>query len=273
MKFSIITPTLNSSKYVEECLRSVHQEQGEVEVEQIVVDGGSSDGTLKIVEDFAKKTGSDISVVHDEGSTIPEAENAGLEKVTGDVWAVMNADDMYRPNVFPELASHFLRLPGVEALYGNLERVDSEGRHVWTYYPPKVSLEYYVRKGFNVGVTHPATLLRRSVIEKVGLFNTAYRYASDYEYLARVLGLCKVERVPVTVARYRVHPSSSSVKSSTRAMQESESLVIAKSLASRFGIAPGSTRVADARALMLQVRRGNLAYLLRRSARRMGGSS
>ncbi len=270
MRISIVTPTLNAERYVTDNLQSIHELQGTVfDIEQVVIDGGSTDGTVGAVKDFKQTHSSKITLLQERDRNMYDAINRGLKIITGDIWACLNADDQYEPQIFSRIVHEFTNNPGVEATYGFLERVDSDGKHLFTYYSPEVGLSYFVRRGLCVGITQPTTFLRRSVISTVGLFNTDYPYASDYDYLIRVLRFCNVSRIPVVVTKFREHSDSFSVRPLGRQRQVSESLTISKSFMRAYGISPKPTLLEDSRNFITQVRPGNMRYLFLKTAQYM----
>ena len=267
MRISILTPTLNAERYITDNLRSVHELQSNVlDIEQVVIDGGSTDGTVALVKSFKQTHSSPIILLQEKDRNMYEALNRGIKFVTGDIWACLNADDQYEPHVFSRIVREFMNDPSLEATYGFLERVNDDGRHLCTYYCPEVTPSYLVRRGLCVGITQPTTFLRRSVISHVGFFNAKYDYASDYDYLIRVLMHCKVSRVPVVVTKFREHPGSLSIRPIGRQRQAVESLAISKSFMEIYHIPPRPTLLEDIRNFIVQIRPGNIRYLVQRTA-------
>ena len=180
MKISIITATFNSAKTIKDTLESVQAQQYS-QVEHIIVDGLSSDGTLPIVNQY-----SDIAVVISEkDSGIYDAMNKGIRLASGEVIGILNSDDVYADgNVLNEVAEIFSD-DRVDACYADLQYVDELDttklvRH-W-------KSGKFNRSSFFYGwmPPHPTLFLRRRVYEKVGLFNLALRTAADYELMLRI---------------------------------------------------------------------------------------
>jgi glycosyltransferase involved in cell wall biosynthesis len=267
MRISIVTPTLNAERYIIDNLRSVHELQGAcLDIEQVVVDGGSIDSTVAAVNSFKKAHSSTITLLQEKDRSMYDAINRGLRIISGDIWACLNADDQYEPQALPRVARKFANDPGLEATYGYLERVNSDGKHLFTYYSPEINLSHFVRRGLCVGMTQPATFLRKSVISKVGPFSTEYHYAADYEYLIRVLRLCKVSRIPIVTTKFREHADSYSTMLSGKRGQVSESRAISAISMKNYNILPHSTAFQDGKNFVSQVRPGNLTYLFHRAA-------
>ena len=180
MKISIITATFNSAKTIKDTLESVRAQQYS-QVEHIIVDGLSSDGTLPIVNQY-----SNIAVVISEkDSGIYDAMNKGIRLASGEVIGILNSDDVYADgNVLNEVAEIFSD-DRVDACYADLQYVDELDttklvRH-W-------KSGKFNRSSFFYGwmPPHPTLFLRRRVYEKVGLFNLALRTAADYELMLRI---------------------------------------------------------------------------------------
>lgn len=180
MKISIITATFNSAKTIRDTLESVQAQQYS-QVEHIIVDGLSSDGTLPIVNQY-----SNIAVVISEkDSGIYDAMNKGIRLASGEVIGILNSDDVYADgNVLNEVAEIFSD-DHVDACYADLQYVDELDttklvRH-W-------KSGKFNRSSFFYGwmPPHPTLFLRRRVYEKVGLFNLALRTAADYELMLRI---------------------------------------------------------------------------------------
>jgi glycosyltransferase involved in cell wall biosynthesis len=267
-----VTPTLNAERYVTDNLRSVHDLQGTAcDFEQVVIDGGSDDGTVDAVNEFKQTHSSKITLLQEKDRNMYDAINRGLRLITGDIWACLNADDQYEPQIFSRIVQEFTNNPKLEGTYGFLERVDSDGKHLFTYYSPEISLSYFVRRGLCVGITQPTTFLRRSVISTVGMFNTEYAYSSDYDYLIRVLRLCNVSRIPAVITKFREHSDSFSVRPLGRQRQVAESQTISKSFMKEYHISRQSTLLEDSKNFITQIRPGNTRYLLLKIAQYMRG--
>lgn len=175
MKISVITATYNSSATVAECLDSI-ADQDWPEVEHIVIDGGSSDGTLEVV----RQKGDRISqLVSEPDEGIYDALNKGIRLATGDVVGFLHADDVLADSgVLSRIAGGF-RNDDIGGVYGDLQYVrnDDSGavlRH-WqagNYSPARL------RWGWMP--PHPALYVRREWYERLGAFDTGYRIAADY---------------------------------------------------------------------------------------------
>lgn len=182
MKVSIITVTLNSEKYLADCIQSV-QKQGYADIEHIIVDGKSTDGTLKIIRDHEKTLSNWISET-DRG--MYDAINKGITMATGDIIGILNSDDVFASaNVIGNIVQCFKK-ENTDSVYGDLVYVKpsntSKVIRVWKGIT-------YKRYRFTLGwmPAHPTFYMKRSLIEKFGPYENHYYSAADYEFMARYL--------------------------------------------------------------------------------------
>lgn len=181
MKISIITATFNSAATLADTLRSV-AEQNYRGVEHIIVDGGSTDQTLSIVNSFPHIH----KVVSEKDLGIYDAMNKGISMANGEVIGILNSDDVYtHPGVLSKVASAFEN-ETIDVVYGDLQYVDEKN-------PRKVTRTWkagaFRKSAFYFGwmPPHPTFFVRKKVYEKVGLFDISLRSAADYELMLRIL--------------------------------------------------------------------------------------
>lgn len=180
MKISIVTVAYNAAATIADTLASV-EEQGFADVEHIVIDGGSTDGTQDIVS-AALRSGGQFLSERDEG--LYDAMNKGVTRATGDVIGVLNADDILAGNhVLGLIAGRFAEL-GVDAVLGDVaffrdgapERVVR--RYDSGYFRPD-------RVAWGIMPAHPGMYLTRDAYRRVGPYRMDYRIAADFEFVAR----------------------------------------------------------------------------------------
>ena len=200
MKISIITVAFNAASTIADTLESVAA-QTHPEIEHIVVDGASTDGTLEIVERHGKHVARLISEP-DQG--IYDAMNKGLGLATGEVIGFLNADDVYADNRVLERVSAIMAKDDLDALFGDAEFVSPTR--------PNQPLRRYRSERFRPEriawgwmPAHPALFLSRSVYERFGKFRTDYRIAGDFELVARIFhgGTLAYRHVPEVLVRMR----------------------------------------------------------------------
>ncbi|MCO5242053.1 MAG: glycosyltransferase [Chitinophagaceae bacterium] len=181
MKISLITATYNSADTLRDTLQCI-QEQDHPDIEHIIIDGGSGDGTLQIAEGFPHIA--KISSGKDKG--IYDAMNKGIAAATGDVIGILNSDDVYAHRaVISSIAATF-KEPGVQCSYADLQFVqrDNLDKVVRTWKAGR-----YTKKSFYYGwmPPHPTFFVRREVYQKAGMFNLDLGSAADYELMLRIL--------------------------------------------------------------------------------------
>ncbi|OAQ38788.1 glycosyl transferase [Pedobacter psychrophilus] len=189
MKISIITVVYNNQKTLETAIKSVLSQKYN-DIEYIIIDGGSSDNTLKIIERY----GSRISkIVSEPDKGIYDAMNKGISLATGDIIGVLNSDDIYNDNkVISDVMNCFINNPSVNIVYGDLVYVNSDDTNKvvrkWE------SLGFY-NEYFEDGNVppHPSLFLRAEVYQISGLFNLKYKLAADYEFMLRIFKKSNIE--------------------------------------------------------------------------------
>lgn len=179
MKISIITVTLNNAGYIEDCIQSVLNQDYE-NIEYIVVDGGSTDGTIDIIKKYEDKIDVWISEP-DEG--MYDAINKGISMSNGDIIGILHSDDLYIDehvigNVVREFSNH------VDSVYADLVYVERNN-------PEKV-VRYYDSSVFQISKfaygwmpAHPTCFIKKNIYDKYGLYKTDFIIAADYELLVR----------------------------------------------------------------------------------------
>jgi glycosyltransferase involved in cell wall biosynthesis len=187
LKVSIITVVRNNQSYIEGCIKSVIEQKYQ-NYEYIIIDGGSTDGTLDII----KKYRDHISILISEPDCgIYDAMNKGIKLATGDIVGILNSDDFYNSNdVLTEVVREFSQKE-VDSVFADLVYVDRKKTNkIVRYYK---SANFKPNKfAYGWMPAHPTFFLRRIFYEKYGLFNTDYKIASDYELLVRLLGKHKL---------------------------------------------------------------------------------
>ncbi|HKK40644.1 MAG TPA: glycosyltransferase family 2 protein [Cryomorphaceae bacterium] len=182
MKVSVITISYNAADTLEDTILSVVNQTYD-DLEYIVIDGASADGSLEIIEKYRDKIQHFVSEP-DEG--IYFAMNKGIEMATGDVIAILNADDTYAADDIIEKVVSHLSEAGTDSLYGDLHYVDrlGAGNVVRRWKAGKFVRSFFL-KGWMV--PHPTFFVKKEVYQKYGLFNTELTASADYEFMVRVL--------------------------------------------------------------------------------------
>lgn len=205
MKVSIITVCFNSVSTIRDAIRSVIS-QSYHDIEYIVVDGGSTDGTLDIIQAHSSFISHWISEP-DNGTY--DAMNKGVHLASGDIIAILNSDDFYvHSEVIAQVAAHFQRT-NVDSVYGDLQYVGKDNTD--NVIRDWISGIYH-RQNFLYGwmPPHPAFFVRRAVYKSLGCFDTQLRTSADYELMLRFLYKHKISShyLPELLVRMRVGGAS-----------------------------------------------------------------
>ena len=195
-RISIVTPCLNAVGTLEQCLASVRS-QGYPDLEHVVVDGGSTDGTLDILE---RAEGIRWISEPDEGR--PDAANKGTRMAAGDVIGFLNADDLYEAGALRAVGEAFERDPQAMWATGYCRIVGEGGREIRTpitryknFLLRRFSFPLYLTHNF---VSDPATFVRRGALDVVGPLDNRYRISHDYDLWLRVARRWR----PIVLERY-----------------------------------------------------------------------
>lgn len=206
MTISIITVVFNAVKTVEESLRSVSN-QSYPDIEHIVVDGASTDGTLSLLKKYCDR----IKLVSEPDDGVYDGMNKGLSKAGGDIIGFLNADDVYEHQNVLKRVAEVMSNPKIDACYADLVYVDKdEPRRVVRYWKSRPYEEGLFLKGWMPA--HPTFFVRRSVYERLGGFDLSYPRQADFELTMRFLHVHKirVEYVPEIFVRMRTGGLSNS---------------------------------------------------------------
>ena len=182
MNISIITVVLNNRPYIEDCINSVLS-QTYKNVEYIVVDGGSTDGTIDVIKKYEKYISTWIS---EPDSGIYDAMNKGIQLASGEVVGILNSDDIYpSPDVISQVMNEFVS-KGVDSIFADLVYVKRDNPDKMVRYYRSVNF-HPTKFAYGWMPAHPTFFVRRIHYEKYGLFKTDYKIAADYELLVRFL--------------------------------------------------------------------------------------
>jgi glycosyltransferase involved in cell wall biosynthesis len=173
MKVSVITPVYNTAKTLETTILSVLNQS--IPAEYLVMDGGSTDGSIAIAERYADR----LTLVSEPDRGVYDAMNKGIVRSTGDVIGIINADDWYNENALQSIVSIFTSNPDVDLVYSPIDNY-FDGRYRSTYTPGKLENLH-----FKFTLNHPSCFVRRSVYEQIGLYDLKYAIAADYDFVFR----------------------------------------------------------------------------------------
>jgi len=210
LKISIITPSFNQASFIVRALDSVQFQRGDFELEHIVVDGGSTDGTVETLRNY----GGVIRWVSEPDDGQADALNKGISMASGDVIGWLNSDDVYYPGALAKVAEIFAAEPQTQWLYGKVRIIDEHDREIrrpitWyknlrmrRYSYPKLLAENWISQ---MGV-----FWRRRAGEQVGQFRKDLHYCMDYDYWLRLGANWPGRFVDAYLAAFRWYTTSKS---------------------------------------------------------------
>ncbi|AZI25866.1 glycosyltransferase [Pedobacter sp. G11] len=180
MKISIITVVYNAEQYIKYCIESIIN-QSYPDIEYIVIDGGSTDRTLEIIERYLQYI-THFKSEKDEG--LYDAINKGIKLASGDVVGLLNADDMLINNeVISEIANAFTIYPGVEAVHGDLNYINPANMKVVRQWRSYQANRIDVEKGWMPA--HPTLYIKRELFQSYGNYALNMGTAADYDLILR----------------------------------------------------------------------------------------
>lgn len=210
LTISIITVVHNNAATIRECIESVLNQN--YPIEYLIVDGGSTDGTLDIINEYASKI---KTIISEPDKGIYDAINKGIRIASGDIIGIIHSDDIYENNEVISTVINQFETKKVDSVFADLVYVKRKD--------PKTIIRYYNSSSFDPDKfaygwmpAHPTFFIRRTFYEKYGLFKTDYKIAADFELLARFLGKYKLSYsyLPKVIIRMRNGGiSTSSLKS------------------------------------------------------------
>lgn len=210
---SVVLPVWNGERFLKESVDSILAQDFR-DFELIIVDDGSTDATGEIISQYADDAR--VRVLRQENKGLVAALNAGLELSRAALIARLDADDVALPHRLTAQLAYLDSNPNVMAVGSAIELMDAGGRSLGTRRYP-VGKEM-ATLGLLDGCTlaHPAVMMRKGAVQKVGAYRECFRHAEDYDLWLRVIELGYVDNLPETLIRYRIHDHSVTKKHSAR---------------------------------------------------------
>lgn len=197
---SVLTPSYNSVRYLEETIQSVLQ-QDYPHIEHIVVDGGSTDGTVEVLRRYPH-----LRWISEPDGGQSDALNKALDLASGTIIGWLNADDLYEPDAVKAVIEFCVQHPQAHVLHGNCTVFASSStavRHYRGACDRRKVLEPW--RGFH-GAYQPSIFYRREAIERIGRWAVDLHYVMDYDLLLRLTEYYAVDYIDVDLSRFRLHP-------------------------------------------------------------------
>lgn len=177
MKVSIITPSLNSEKTIEQTINSVLN-QRYTDFEYIIIDGNSSDHTVDIIKEYISLFGRRMRYISEKDDGIYDAMNKGIKLARGNVIGIINSDDWYEKDALEKVVNFFSN-NDTDVIYGKMN-ILTENAQLEEYQVCDLSALWY-----KMVIPHPTVFVRREIYKRYGVFNTQYNLSADYELMLR----------------------------------------------------------------------------------------
>jgi glycosyltransferase involved in cell wall biosynthesis len=213
----IVTVVYNGEAFLEETIQSVLA-QDYPQLGYHIVDGGSTDGTMAIIDRYRERL---ASVVSEPDKGMYDALNKGITKTDGDIWMSLNADDRLVSNDVVSTVVAFSKKPTAAktgAFFGNIMK--EKGGTTRRVRFGEVDFATLLSSGHCTFMPQPATFIRRSLLNEVGGFDLAYRYASDYDFHLRLLRAGRVVHVDKYFTIFRQHDGALTATGADKMNQE-----------------------------------------------------
>ncbi len=198
---SIVTPSFNQSAFLEQAVRSV-LEQENADIEYLVIDGASTDGSADVIKKYASRL---TYWVSEKDSGQAEAINKGMARAKGEIAAWLNSDDYYLPGAVGAAVKAFEENPDAMLVYADMLAVDERGQTFNTLRYRQLSLEDLLC--FQI-IGQPAVFMRRAAFEKAGGLDLSYHFLLDHHLWIRIAAQGRILHVPQTWSAARYHPAA-----------------------------------------------------------------
>jgi glycosyltransferase involved in cell wall biosynthesis len=258
VRISIVTATLNAARFLPVCIRSVEsQQRSGLDVEHVIVDGGSTDETVEIA------SRSNCLVLQGADRGVYDAINKGTRASTGDLIGCVGADDVLLPGALAAV-SQWYESRRADWVVGGIRWMDADGRTLGDVGPPPAWMtpRIYASLGWNC-IHHQGTYLHRRLFDRLGGFDPEFQCAGDYELFARALSLSPPDRIRRPLAGHRRHGNNLSIASPATAAER-------EIVRRRFAPASRLQQAACRQLLRFSLNAANPRWLLMKSVPSIG---
>ena len=214
-KVTVVTPSYQQAAYLERTIRSV-LDQDYPNLEYIVIDGGSTDGSREVIERYADRLAYWVSVP-DAGQT--HAINKGFNRGTGEVFAWLNSDDTYEPGAIRRAVEALRAAPDCSFVYGDCSFIDADDRVIGRFNAKQTDLNA-LRRG-SVHIPQQAFFFRAELWERVGPLDQDIWFAMDYDLWLRLAAIAPYRYFPGAVwANFRLHADAKTIVADERCWRD-----------------------------------------------------
>ncbi|NVB77406.1 MAG: glycosyltransferase [Kofleriaceae bacterium] len=186
MRVSIVTPSFNQAKFIGRTIDSVLSQTGDFELDYRVIDGGSTDDTIEILQSYGNR----VNWVSEPDRGQVDAINRGLRAADGDIVAWLNSDDVLLPGALARIVAAFRAHPEIEWVHGRCKIIDEDDREVrrWVsaykhFRAQRHTLQNFLTENY---ISQMTVFWRRDIQEELGYLSNAFRYAFDYDLFLRL---------------------------------------------------------------------------------------
>jgi len=211
---SIVTPSFHQARYIEATIRSVLS-QDYPRIEYLIVDGGSTDGTVEIIKKYEGRVAWWVSE-KDQGQT--DAINKGFGRARGQILAWLNSDDTYEPGAISAAVKYLLDHPDVGMVYGDCNFINDDGRVIGKFGSAQTNYRL-LRRGY-VHIPQQTMFFRAEWWKHVGPLDPSFYFAMDYDLWTRLAAHTELKYVPRTWANFRLHTAGKTIVADDRCWPE-----------------------------------------------------
>jgi glycosyltransferase involved in cell wall biosynthesis len=234
---TVITPTYNRADYIIETVASI-LEQGYTNLEYIVLDDGSQDDTVSLLQRYKKELTLERHPNMGEANTV----NKGFSMAHGAIVGVVNSDDPLLPNAINNIVEFMIDHPEIGVVYPDWDMIDAEGKlitHVQTY-----DYSYINMLRWHHCMPGPGTFFRKEVVDALNGRDPQFRYVGDFDFWLRAGLITPFSRIPKTLATFRVHPTSASTSQAGQHMAE-EYITLINKIYSLPNLTPEAVKIKN----------------------------
>ncbi len=210
MKISIITPNYNYSKFISNTIESILCQEYS-NFEHIIVDDGSTDNSVKIIESYILKYPKNIRLIKQNNRGQSFALNTALKYINGDIICWLNSDDMFCSNVFKSIVARFNDDQNIDAIFGDIYIIDESGEKIKVIKYLPFDYKSGIFNGFGKIIPSNAIFWRYNISKKIAGFNNQLIYSMDADYWSRILYKKNVIHIPEIIAQFRWHNKAKTI--------------------------------------------------------------